>query len=614
MRKPESKRVDSMASGFVCRSEKTSWSSLEEKRQLVHEIAQCLDDAPAVLNSFTRKELLEIICAEVGKECKCSGFTKPKMIEYLLELVARKCNKETVKNLAPPSPSQDEKKFNKQRKNKYLSQLTTESDQSYAEIMVEDQKLLLCGNLACRAALSTDDAFCKRCSCCICHQYDENKDPSLWLTCDYNYPEEGELCGISCHLKCVLEHEPMGMKNQDSSANLDGYFCCVSCRKSNEVMRTWRKQLVVAKEARRVDVLCLRLSLSYKILVGTNKYKELLKIVESAVTVLENEVGPLHRASATMDRRIVNRLSCGAQVQKLCASAVEAFDRMMASKCFDHVNEMESPAIKIHFEASSPAKVTIVLEYEDCILKDILGCRLWYRRYDRDYPQEPTYAVLAPVERLELYDLDPSTQYFCKISVDGETRTPLGVCEANWITPAQAAGEHTNEHNSQMRTESMNSSDGKVALSDDHSKELSFSEYGNKSDGSPTLPSPMKNVSLASPSSNAPSTPCKSDGTTGMPQLVSKRQVKETDYEYAVRVIRKLEHEGHLGSDFRVKFLAWFSLKATVQEKRVVSVFVDTFVDDPSSLAGQLLDTFEDEICSEEKLASSHRFCTRLWH
>ena len=107
--------------------------------------------------------------------------------------------------------------------------------------------------------------------------------------------------------------------------------------------------MVVAKEARRVDVLCLRLSLSYKILVGTNKYKELLKIVESAVTVLENEVGPLQRASATMDRRIVNRLSCGAQVQKLCASAVEAFDRMMASKCFDHVNEMESPGIVPNF-------------------------------------------------------------------------------------------------------------------------------------------------------------------------------------------------------------------------------------------------------------------------
>lgn len=96
-------------------------------------------------------------------------------------------------------------------------------------------------------------------------------------------------------------------------------------------------------EARRVDVLCLRLSLSYKILIGNDKYKELLKIVESAVTALENEVGPLDRASATMDRSIVNRLSCGATVQKLCASAVEAFDSKSAGCSFVHTNEKNLP-------------------------------------------------------------------------------------------------------------------------------------------------------------------------------------------------------------------------------------------------------------------------------
>ncbi|KAL3504877.1 hypothetical protein ACH5RR_034718 [Cinchona calisaya] len=623
MRKPEGKRVfgmDSMASGFVHQSEKSSRLSLGEKRQLVHEIAQCLEDAPAVLNSFTRKELLEIICAEIGKERKFSGFTKPKMIEFVLALVTKKCNKESDEELAPSSPSQDENELNKQQKNKYLSQLPIESDPLHHEIMREDQKFLLCGNLACRAALNTDDAFCKRCSCCICHQYDENKDPSLWLTCNYNSLEEGELCGVSCHLKCALQHEPCGMMKKDSSANLDGYFGCFSCRKINGVMSTWRKQLVIATEARRVDVLCLRLSLSYRILAGSNKYKELLKIVESAVIALENEVGPLDQASATMDRHIVNRLSCGTAVQKLCASAIEAYDSMMDSQCFGHVNEKESVACKVHFKASSPAQVSILLEYEDHVLKDILGCMLWHRRYEVDYPKEPTYTVSGPAKRFELYDLDPSTQYFCKVSFFSKTGN-LGAVEANWITPAlavekQAVGENTDAHNAQMRTESMNSSNSKIALSDDLSKELlSVNDFGNRSDGSPTtLPSPKKHVSLASPTSNAPSTPCKSDGTKGMPDPISQKQLKETNYEYAVRVIRKLEDEGLLESDFRVKFLTWFSLKATVQEKRVVGVYIDTFVDDPSSLAGQLLDTFKDEICSEKKLAFSRRFCTRLWH
>lgn len=85
---------------------------------------------------------------------------------------------------------------------------------------------------------------------------------------------------------------------------------------------------MVAKEARRVDVLCLRVLLSHKILKGTELYKELQKTMETAVKRLKNEVGPLDRVCTMMARGIVNRLSCGAEIQKLCASAIEAFDSM----------------------------------------------------------------------------------------------------------------------------------------------------------------------------------------------------------------------------------------------------------------------------------------------
>lgn len=227
--------------GFVHHSKKSNGLSLDEKRQIVHEIAQCLEDAPAVLKSFKKKELLEIICAEVGKEGKHSGFTvftKPRMIEYLLKLISKKCNKETAKEPAPPPPVQDEKKFNKQQKNKYLSQLPIETNHCHdGETVMEDPIVLLCGNLACRASLDTDDIFCKRCSCYICHQYDENKDPSLWLTCDYNSWEEGEPCGISCHLQCALEQKPCGILKKDSSENPDGYCSCFSCGTPIAVMR-----------------------------------------------------------------------------------------------------------------------------------------------------------------------------------------------------------------------------------------------------------------------------------------------------------------------------------------------------------------------------------------
>ena len=86
--------------------------------------------------------------------------------------------------------------------------------------------------------------------------------------------------------------------------------------------------MLIAKEARRVDVLCLRLSLAYKILMGTALYKELQKTVETAVNILNNEVGPLDQVCTSMARGIVNRLPCGAEVQKLCASVLESFDSM----------------------------------------------------------------------------------------------------------------------------------------------------------------------------------------------------------------------------------------------------------------------------------------------
>lgn len=77
-----------------------------------------------------------------------------------------------------------------------------------------------------------------------------------------------------------------------------------------------------------MDVLCLRLSLAHKILMGTALYKEVQRKVESAVKILNDEVGPLDQVCAAMVRCIVNRLSCGAEVQKLCASAVLSFDSL----------------------------------------------------------------------------------------------------------------------------------------------------------------------------------------------------------------------------------------------------------------------------------------------
>ncbi|CAA0837351.1 VIN3-like protein 2 [Striga hermonthica] len=83
---------------------------------------------------------------------------------------------------------------------------------------------------------------------------------------------------------------------------------------------------------------------------------------------------------------------------------------------------------------------------------------------------------------------------------------------------------------------------------------------------------------------------------------------EKKDFEYYVKVIRRLESDGYIQTAFRQKFLTWYSLRATSREVRVVRVFVDTFLEDPESLAGQLVDAFSD-IVSNKKCLSSTR-CT----
>lgn len=86
--------------------------------------------------------------------------------------------------------------------------------------------------------------------------------------------------------------------------------------------RFWKQQVAVAKEANQVDILCYRISLSYRLLKGTSKYKELHKFVEDAIGMLETEIGPVNGVSARIVRGNVSRLSVATDVQKLCSLAI----------------------------------------------------------------------------------------------------------------------------------------------------------------------------------------------------------------------------------------------------------------------------------------------------
>lgn len=93
----------------------------------------------------------------------------------------------------------------------------------------------ICKNSACRATISIDDTFCKRCSCCICHLFDDNKDPSLWLECT-SESGPGDSCGLTCHVECALQRGKVGVVDLGQLMQLDGSYCCASCGKVSGIL------------------------------------------------------------------------------------------------------------------------------------------------------------------------------------------------------------------------------------------------------------------------------------------------------------------------------------------------------------------------------------------
>lgn len=105
---------------------------------------------------------------------------------------------------------------------------------------------------------------------------------------------------------------------------------------------------------------------------------------------------------------------------------------------------------------------------------------------------------------------------------------------------------------------------------------------------------------------------CDSTLINGSPFRISNgSSCLDENFEYCVKIIRWLECEGHITQEFRLKLLTWFSLRSTEQERRVVNTFIQTMIDDPSSLAGQLVDSFSDIISSKRP---RNGFCSKLWH
>ncbi|KAL3615577.1 hypothetical protein CASFOL_041238 [Castilleja foliolosa] len=515
----------------------------------------------------------------------------------------------------------------------------------------------ICKNLACRATLSADDTFCKRCSCCICHSFDDNKDPSLWLECESGLGDTS--CGLSCHIECALQRGKVGVVDLGLLMQLDGSYCCASCGKVSGILGCWKKQLIIAKDARRVDVLCYRIFLSYRLLDGTSRFNELHEFVKEAKAELETEVGPVDGVSAKMARGIVSRLPVAVDVQRLCSLAVEKADELMASKSTSAASLIEGSlpaACKFLFEEVTSSSVVVsLIELSNPSNEHIKGYKLWYcKSKDEHYPKEPASVFPRDKRRIWISNLQPCTEYSIRIISHTDT-TDLGHSETTCFTKsveiilktvkdktnlASSSAEHV-EPDSGFKVRDL----GRIlrlALAREHqhccpgpNNKIIKSESRNKNPSSVSRQLDLNVVSV--PDLNEEFTPpIESDdafsheklpgvesGLTGSQKrkqidiqdsdssLTNESGSLDENFEYCVKIIRWMECEGHIEKDFRLKLLTWFSLRSTEQERRVVNTFIQTLIDDPSSLAGQLVDSFSDIVSNKRP---RNGFCNEFWH
>ncbi|KAL8152501.1 hypothetical protein V2J09_010261 [Rumex salicifolius] len=585
--------------------------SMEERRKLVYELAE-QDGDPEALLSWSRHDILQLLCAEMGKERKYTGLTKLKIIENLLKIVSEKSSNESEARVTQ-QPILD-------------SSFPTPTDSMHSVIQ--------CKNSACKASLSPGDLFCKRCSCCICLKFDDNKDPSLWLTCASEPPFEGESCNMSCHLDCALKHERSGLSEKGQVAQLDGSFYCVSCGKMNDLLKCWRKQLIIARDTRRADILCYRVSLTQKLLNGTNKYQNLSEIIDEAVNKLQAEVGPLTDITVKMGRGIVNRMSSGHQVQRLCTSAVKLIDAILSvTTAHSLTNPADQDSRNIRFEDIGDTSVAVILGPANQAAEPNMRYTMWHRKAvdDEKEPPEPTCTLSLAGTRIVIHGLIPSTEYVFKVvsfdsfneSASYETRLSTAQEKVNPRAAASSERSQSPITNSTLSNPSSVEDETNNITSDLNEKNSTKNAPNNAPslDQSRSVLKPQNGLNKP-PTTGLEIVPCplpeKDEGKNGEQRRSSKkrkREKEEEDMEFYVKVIRRLECEGHIDKSFRKKLLTWYVLKATPQEMQVVQVFVNAFRDDLASLAEQIIDAFGDVVlCKRSEAMNPPGFCMKLWH
>ncbi|KAL6603583.1 hypothetical protein ACP70R_043944 [Stipagrostis hirtigluma subsp. patula] len=690
--------------GFFPDLAKRRLMSLDEKRELIRELAKCNGSVPEQLQEWTRCEIIEVLCAELGRERTFSSLSKQAMLNFLFKVVKGESSypwKHKKKESNPVASAVNLQCPSKRQKN----------NDSPLSLPVMANTSHLCQNSACRATLNPEDKFCKRCSCCICFKYDDNKDPTLWLFCNSDKPFQESSCGFSCHLECALKDERSGILQIGQPKKLDGDYFCTYCGKQNDLLGCWKKQLLVAKNARRLDVLCHRIFLSHKILISTKKYMLLHEIVDAAMKKLEAEVGPI-TGIQDMGHGLVGRLAVGAEVQKLCACAIEALHSLPSGSLTAHLETQRSskthcsgPISKLQnikygdvgetkvdgLEKSPGSSVAALDEEQEITMPDaqegLLRKSSTLMVYNRGTLKQNLEMIFARSETATLVDTGNML-----VEPPGCSGSLPNILPRGTVNPKELGEESIEEANSSdhvlqngwLKSEtgpessSCKTTSGRFEKNEDkdgpsepnttaqgslrwESSSLIRNNRGtlqnlnadaarleNASDArigkelacphlycESLLPMTENEITLGD---EIRATSFKSDTDYQIPQSVPSKletgpesslnkslpcksqKISHNDgpskasYQYCVKAIRRLECEGYIEASFRLKFLTWFSLRATPHERRMVGVFVDTLINDPVNLARQLDDAFSDVIYSKRPHRGPSGFCMELGH
>lgn len=618
------------------------------------------DDAsrsPELLQDFLKSGPRRELQSYFDKEKKHSTSSKSKMTEHPKTKKSFKNQESKIVSCSPNKQSSSRKQHRKGENPIRLLPATEHSSDFGCS------NSWICKNSACRASLSTDDTFCKRCSCCICHLFDDNKDPSLWLTCT-SEPDQGYSCGLSCHIECAFQRKKVGVVDLGQLMQLDGSYCCASCGKVSGILGVWKKQLLIAKEARRVDVLCFRILMSYRLLDGTSRFKEMHEIVKDAKAKLESEVGPIDGDSAKLARGIVSRLSIAGDMQKLCSLAIEKANEWLTSISNANSNGREDSlpaACKFLFEEVSSSSVVIVLiELSTTSSDTIKGYKLWYcKSRDETHPKEPICVFPRDQRRILISNLQPCTEYTFRI-VSYTECGDLGHSEAKCFTKSvEIIHKNLNSEISMNVKKEKSLVEGSCSGVKEQAGfkvrdlgkvlHLAWAQEQGSFEGlccaevakckavtveGRGLDLPDLNEEVAPPFDFArdedsrevsvesrgkkraapteETQDCDSTLINASPlRIYNKAGSLDENFEYCVKIIRWLECEGHIQPDFRMKLLTWFSLRSTDQERRVINTYIQTLIDDPKSLAAQLVDSFSDIVSSKR---ARNGFCSKLWH